>query len=70
MIVDTKYQRTIWAGKIEAYRKMGKNKGVFTGARKIFSFFNLVFSRAIEKAWIDDGMLKALGSLNEKSHFE
>ncbi len=70
MIVDMKYQRTIWAGKIKGYRKMGKNKGVFTGARKIFSFFNLVFSRAIEKAWIDDGMLKALGSLNEKPPFE
>ena len=70
MIVDTKYQRTIWAGKIECYRKMGKNKGVFTGASKIFSFFNLVFSKAIEKAWIDDGMLKALGSLSEKAPFE
>jgi hypothetical protein len=67
MIVDTKYQRTVWTGKIEAYRKMGKNKGVFTGASKIFSFFNLVFSKAIEKAWIDDGMLKALGSLSEKA---
>ena len=67
MIVDTKYQRTIWAGKINSYRKMGKHKGVFTGASKIFSFFNLVFSKAIEKAWVDDGMLKALGSLSEKA---
>ena len=67
MIVDTKYQRTIWTGKIEGYRKMGKSQGVFTSARKIFSFFNLVFSQALEKAWFDDGMLKALGSLNEKA---
>jgi len=66
MIVDMKYQRTIWSGKIEGYRKMGKSRGVFTGGGKIFSFFNLVFSRAIEKAWIDDGMLKALADLNEK----
>jgi len=65
MIIDTKYQRTIWTGKIEAYRTMSKSRGVFTGTSKIFSFFNLIFSSAIEKAWIDDGMLKALGSLNE-----
>ncbi|MFX0199094.1 MAG: tetratricopeptide repeat protein [Candidatus Hodarchaeota archaeon] len=60
MIIDRKYQRTIWTGKIKAYRKMSKNKGVLTGTSKIISFFNLVFSRAIEEAWIDDGMLKAL----------
>ena len=70
MIVDTKYQRTIWTGKIETSRRMGENQGIFTFTSKIFSSLNTAFSRAIEKAWIDGGMLKALGSLNEKSTFE
>lgn len=68
MIIDTKYQRTIWAGKIKVYQNMNKTRGVFTGASKMFLFFNLVFSKAIEKAWIDDGMLKALRSLNENEN--
>jgi hypothetical protein len=67
MIIDRKYQKTIWTGKLEGYQKMSKSQGVFTGARKIFSFFNLLFSSAIEKAWIDDGMLEALESLDKKA---
>ena len=65
-INDTKYQRTIWTGKIENYQKIGPNKGIFTGTNKIFLFLNTVFSDAIEKAWIDYGMLNALRSLDNK----
>ncbi len=66
MIIDTKYQRTIWTGKIENYRRMGPNQGLFTGTNKIFLFWNTVFSDAIEKAWIDYGMLNTLSSLDKK----
>jgi hypothetical protein len=66
-IIDTKYQRTIWTGKIENYQEIGPNKGIFTGTNKIFLFLNTVFARAMEKAWIDDGMLNALRSLDSKS---
>jgi hypothetical protein len=59
-IIDTKYQRTVWTGKIEGYQKIGPNRGIFTGASRVFWFFKLVFSDAINKAWIDGGMLKAL----------
>ena len=38
-IIDTKYQRTIWTGKIENYQKIGPNRGIFTSTNKIFSFF-------------------------------
>ncbi len=65
-IIDTKYQRTIWTGKIENYQEIGPNKGIFTGTNKIFLFLNTVFSNAIEKAWIDYGMLNALRSLDKK----
>ena len=65
-IIDTKYQRTIWTGKIENYQKIGPNKGIFTSTNKIFLFLNTVFSNAIEKAWIDYGMLNALRSLDKK----
>ena len=65
-IIDTIYQRTIWAGKIENYQKIGPNKDIFTGTHKIFLFLNSVFSNAIEKAWIDYGMLNALRSLDKK----
>jgi hypothetical protein len=57
MIIDTKYKKTIWTGKIENYRRMGRNRCVFTGTNKIYSFLNTVFSDAIEKTWIDYGML-------------
>ena len=66
MIIDTKYQRTIWTGKIENYRRIGPNRGIFTGTNKIFLFLNTVFSDAIEKAWIDYGMLNTLRSLDKK----
>jgi len=66
MIIDTKHQRTIWTGKIENYRRMGPNKGIFTSANKIFLFFNRVFSDAIEKAWINNGMANALRNLDRK----
>lgn len=65
-IIDTKYQRTIWTGKIENYQKIGPNKGIFTSTNKIFLFLNTVFSNAIEKAWIDYGMLNALRNLDKK----
>ncbi len=65
-IIDKKYQRTIWTGKIEGYRNMGPNQGIFTNTNKTFLFFNTVFSDAIQKAWIDHGMLKALESLDKK----
>ena len=65
-IFDTKYQQTIWAGKIENYREIGPNRGIFTGTDTIFSFLNTVFSDAIEKACIDDGLLNALGNLDKK----
>ena len=64
-IIDTKYQRTIWTGKIENYQEIGPNKGIFTSKNKIFLFLNTVFSNAIEKAWIDYGMLNALRSLDK-----
>ena len=64
-IIDTKYQRTIWTGKIENYQKIGSNKGIFTGTNKIFLFLNSVFSNAIEKAWIDYDMLNVLRSLDK-----
>ncbi len=62
MIVDTKHQRTIWTGKIENYQRMDpkQDRGLFTGANRIFLFLNTVYSNAIEKAWIDNGMLNAL----------
>jgi hypothetical protein len=50
MIMDAKYQRTIWTGKIQNRRKLRPNRGVFTGAKRVFLFFSLVFSSAIEKA--------------------
>jgi hypothetical protein len=59
-IIDIKRQKTIWTGKIENYRRMGRNRGVFTGTNNIFLFLNKVFSDAIEEAWIDHGMLNAL----------
>ena len=65
-IIDTKNQRTIWTGKIENYQKIGPNKGIFTGTNKIFLFLNTVFSDAIEKAWIEYGMLNALRALDKK----
>jgi hypothetical protein len=65
MIQDRRYQRTIWTGKVQDYRKMDSH-GIFTDASEAFLLFNLVFSRAIEKAWIDDGMSKVLGSLDKK----
>jgi hypothetical protein len=65
-IIDAKYQRTIWTGKIENYQKIGPNKGIFTSTNKIFLFLNAVFSDAIEKAWIDYGMLNALRSIDAK----
>jgi hypothetical protein len=65
-IIDTKYHRTIWSGKIENDQKIGPNKGIFTGTNKIFLFLNTVFSNAIEKAWIDYGKLNALRSLDKK----
>jgi hypothetical protein len=61
-IIDTKNRRTIWTGKIENYRKIGPNKGIFTGTNIIFLFLNTVFSDAIEKAWIEYGMLGSLRS--------
>jgi hypothetical protein len=67
MIIDTKHQRTIWTGKIENYRRMGSNQGLFTSTNKIFLFLNTVFSNAIEKAWIDNGMLNALKNFDKKS---
>jgi hypothetical protein len=45
---------------------MGPNQGLFTGTNKIFLFLNTVFSDAIEKAWIDYGMLNTLSSLDKK----
>ena len=55
------------------YNSLIKKKGlltckvfIFTSTKKIFLFFNIVFSDAIEKAWIDDGMLNALRSLEDK----
>ena len=69
-IIDTKCQRTIWTGKIENYQKIGPNKGIFTGTNKIFLFLNTVFSNAIEKAWIDYGMLNALRALDKKDLFK
>ena len=65
MIQDRRYQRTIWTGKVQDCRKMDSH-GIFTDPSEAFLFFNQVFSRAIEKAWIDDGMFKALGSLDKK----
>jgi hypothetical protein len=65
MLIDVKYQKTIWNGKIENYRRMGRNQGVFTGTDKIFSFLNRVFSDAIEEAWVDSGMLNSLENLDE-----
>jgi hypothetical protein len=64
-IIDTKSQKTIWTGKIESNRKIGPNKGIFTGKKKIFLFLNTVFSDAIEKAWNDYGMLNALSGLEK-----
>jgi len=69
MILDRRYQRTIWTGKVQACRKMDSH-GIFTDASKAFLFFNLVFSRTIEKAWIDDGMFKALESFDKKPFSE
>jgi hypothetical protein len=66
MIIDTKYQKTIWTGKIENYRRMGGNRGIFTATNKIFSFLNRVFSDAIEKAWIDFGLLDTLKGLDKE----
>lgn len=66
-IVDTKFQKTIWTGKIENYRKIGPNKGIFTGTDKIFLFLNAVFSNAIKKAWIDHGMRNGFRSLDNKT---
>jgi hypothetical protein len=65
-LIDTKNRRAIRTGKIENYRKIGPNKGIFTGTKKIFLFLNSVFSNAIEKAWIDYGMLNALRSLDKR----
>jgi hypothetical protein len=62
-IVDNKYQKTIWNDNILAYRRMGRNTGVFTGTEKTFSFLNRVFSDAIEYAWFKDGMRSALKGL-------
>ena len=65
MIQDRRCQRTIWTGKVQDFRKMDSH-GIFTDASEAFLLFNLVFSRAIEKAWIDDSMSKALGSFDKK----
>ena len=64
-IIDSKHQRTIWTGKIESHQEIGPNKGIFTGTKKIFLFLNTVFSKAIEKAWIDHGMRAALKSFDK-----
>ena len=37
-IIDMKYHRPISTGRIENYRKIGPNKGIFTGTDKIFLF--------------------------------
>ena len=66
-IIDIKFQRTIWSGKIKNNQKIGPNKGIFTGTNKIFSFLNTVFSDAINNAWIDQGMLDGLKSLDKKT---
>ncbi len=65
-IIDTKFQKTIWTGKIEYFGKMGPNKGIFTRTNRIFSFLNTALSDAIERAWIDYGMSNALKNLNKK----
>ena len=65
-IIDTKYQKSIWTGKIENLQKIGPNKGIFTGTDKIFSFLNTAFADAIKDAWLDHGMQNSLRSLNEK----
>jgi len=68
IIIDTKYHQTIWTGRIENHRKIGRNRGIFTGTHKIFLFLNKAFSDAIEKAWIENGMLNALSAI-DKRHF-
>jgi len=65
-LIDTKYQRTIWTGKIENYQKIRPNRGIFTSTSKITLSFNTFFSDAIKQAWIDYGMLNALKALDKK----
>jgi hypothetical protein len=66
LILDTPTRKSLWKGKIVAYRKMGANRGIFTNTEKIFTFFNDVFSDAVERAWLDGGIRKALEGLDKK----
>jgi hypothetical protein len=59
-IEDNKSQEIVWNDKIVGYRRIGPNRGVFTGTEKVFMFVNRVFSDAIDDAWIDGGMKNAL----------
>ena len=65
-IIDTKYRKTIWTGRIENNCEIGPNRGIFTGTDKIFLFLNNAFSDALEKAWIQNGMLRALRDLDKR----
>ena len=63
VIFDIKEKRNIWAGKIINVQEMPKHKGTFTRTRQIFSFMNMVLSKGISDAWTNQGMSKALTSL-------
>ncbi|MBW2412236.1 MAG: hypothetical protein JRF72_20740 [Deltaproteobacteria bacterium] len=65
-IIDTKYRKTIWTGRIENNCRIGRNAGIFTGTDKIFLFLNKAFSDALEKAWIENGMSSALRDLDKR----
>jgi hypothetical protein len=62
LIIHIILQRQLF---IRFIREIGPNKGIFTGTDKIFLFINTVFSDALEKACIDNGLLNALSDLDK-----
>jgi hypothetical protein len=65
-IFERKRERFIWRGKINGFEKRPGGGGVLTSPNDMVLFLNEVFSDAIEKTWTEEGMRKALTSLEKE----
>jgi hypothetical protein len=64
-IFDRQYKK-IWSGKFEDYKRGGIGGGVAADTNKMILMLNEVFSGAIQKAWLEQGMQNALESLKKE----
>jgi len=60
LIFDNKKKEFVWTGKIEKFQKKGMSAGIFTSTNRLVSLLNGTLSDAMQNAWLNQGMLKAL----------